>query len=97
MKDLPDDMRRDKALMADLGTYWYTDQALSKFVSEIQTAYPDSLIIVTGDHSRRIIPFGSSLYPGAESTIGRNIAHRLPCIIGNLLLNYLVSCILAVI
>ena len=69
MKDLPDDMRRDKALMADLGTYWYTDQALSKFVSEIQTAYPDSLIIVTGDHSRKIIPFGSSLYPGAESTI----------------------------
>lgn len=63
MKDLPEEMRKNKALMADLGTYWYTDQALSKFVSDVQVAYPDSLIIVTGDHSRKIIPFGSPLYP----------------------------------
>ena len=38
-------------------------KALSKFVSDVQVAYPDSLIIVTGDHSRKIIPFGSPLYP----------------------------------
>lgn len=69
MKDLPEEMRKNKVLMADLGTYWYTDQALSKFVSDVQKTYPDSLIIVTGDHSRKIIPFGSSLYPQAGPMI----------------------------
>lgn len=67
--ELPEDMKHDKTLLADLGTYWYTDQALSIFVEKIQKQFPTSLIMVTGDHSRKIIPFRSSLYPNMESSI----------------------------
>ena len=34
-----------------LGTYWYSDRAITKFIEEIKAQFPDSLIVVTGDHS----------------------------------------------
>lgn len=36
----------------DIGTYAYCDDALSQFVQHIQETYEDSLVIVTGDHTR---------------------------------------------
>lgn len=42
-QELPDDMKRRQNLLADLETYWYTDQALSAFVEQVQQRFPDSL------------------------------------------------------
>lgn len=68
-QELPDDMKRRQNLLADLETYWYTDQALSAFAEQVQQRFPDSLILVTGDHSRKVIPFGSTLYPDRECSV----------------------------
>lgn len=38
------------------GTYWYADKALQNFVDNIIKTYPDSLVIITGDHSSLPIP-----------------------------------------
>ena len=38
----------------DIGTYAYCDDSLSHFVRHIQETYEDSLVIVTGDHTRRL-------------------------------------------
>lgn len=35
----------------NLGTFWFSDQAIGKFLRTMKEAYPDSLFIVTGDHS----------------------------------------------
>ena len=51
MPDIPEEVRHDKARAMQLGTHWYTDQAIGRFIEEMRTAYPDSLFIVTGDHS----------------------------------------------
>lgn len=45
--DICDNKERRKAL----GTARYADQAVSRFISEIKEAFPDSLILYTGDHS----------------------------------------------
>lgn len=81
-QELPDDMKRRQNLLADLETYWYTDQALSAFVEQVQQRFPDSLILVTGDHSRKVIPFGSTLYPDRECSVRENTARPLPCTTG---------------
>ena len=69
LSELPESMRKNKSLVADLGTYWYSDRSLGRFVNNVRQLYPDCLIIVTGDHSRNIIPFGSELYPKKEATV----------------------------
>ena len=40
--------------VSDIATYAYCDYYLSEFVRYIQDLYEDSLIIVTGDHTRRL-------------------------------------------
>ena len=35
---------------------WYTDKCIGEFVREIQKKYPDSLFVITGDHSSRYKP-----------------------------------------
>ena len=52
-----------------LGTYWYSDRAVAKFVDEIRAAYPDSLIFVTGDHSAGPIPLDRGIIPRTEVTL----------------------------
>lgn len=48
--DIPETVRKNRAKVASLGTYWYAEQALFKFVDTIKKKFEDSLIIVTGDH-----------------------------------------------
>lgn len=72
LKDAPQWVRDDKELVASLGTYWYCDQAQFDFVEAIQKAYPDALIVVTGDHSKLIIPFGEGLVSERRET-GREL------------------------
>ena len=46
-KDLRSNWTRNK----ELATYRYSDKALFRFVEAMKEAYPDSLFVVTGDHS----------------------------------------------
>lgn len=43
-------VRKDSLKYRGLACAWYADQALCRFIDEMQAAYPDSLFIVTGDH-----------------------------------------------
>lgn len=47
---IPDSVRNNSSKVANLGTYWYAEQALFDFVDAMKEAFDDSLIIVTGDH-----------------------------------------------
>ncbi len=51
MPDMPEAIRRDKKRCKEIATGRYADRAITDFVHRIQDEYPDSLIIITGDHS----------------------------------------------
>ncbi len=51
LKKLPDYLYK---YVEDIGTYAYCDCYLSQFVRYVQETYEDSLVIVTGDHTRRL-------------------------------------------
>ena len=50
---LPEALREDEELLRELGHYWYADRELAHFVQAIKTQYPDSLIVIVGDHADR--------------------------------------------
>ena len=51
MPDVGADLRSNKTRNKELATYRYSDKAIFTFVESMQQLYPDSLFIVTGDHS----------------------------------------------
>lgn len=51
MPDVGEDLRSNKTRNKELATYRYSDKALFRFVEAMKEAYPDSLFVVTGDHS----------------------------------------------
>ena len=51
MPDVGEDLRSNKTRNKELATYRYSDKAIFTFVESMQQLYPDSLFIVTGDHS----------------------------------------------
>lgn len=51
MPDVGEDLRSNKTRSKELATYRYSDKAIFTFVESMQQLYPDSLFIVTGDHS----------------------------------------------
>lgn len=51
MPDVGEDLRSNKTRNKELATYHYSDKAIFTFVESMQQLYPDSLFIVTGDHS----------------------------------------------
>lgn len=57
MPNMPEGMKKDKAVWRTLGASWYADQALIRLAEEMKEAFPDSMIIITGDHSSPLIPF----------------------------------------
>lgn len=50
---LPDDISKDDATLNELGHIWYADQAIGEFVKKAEQQKPDSLFVITGDHSER--------------------------------------------
>ena len=50
---LPPEVREDQDLLRELGHYWYATQETTKFVKTIKEKYPDSLIVIVGDHADR--------------------------------------------
>ena len=51
MPDVGEDLRSNKTRNKELATYRYSDKAIFNFVKSMKDAYPDSLFVVTGDHS----------------------------------------------
>ncbi len=69
MPEVPERIRRDRAIQKVLGTYWYSDRAIERFVSSVREAFPDSLVIVTGDHAALPIPMHMGLIPRQDVTL----------------------------
>lgn len=67
MPEAPRDIRRNKEIQKNLGTFWFSDQALGKFIRTMRKAYPDCLFILTGDHSIDMSPV-----LGKTSLMGRD-------------------------
>ena len=51
MPDAPAAIKEDKAIQKELGTFWFSDQAVGRFIQTMRKAYPDCLFIVTADHA----------------------------------------------
>jgi hypothetical protein len=73
MPEAPSAIWQDARVMRQLGVYWYADQALSAFVHDMQQTYPDSLILVTGDHSTGIIPYQCGVIERSEPTLREQV------------------------
>lgn len=51
MPEVGEDLRSNKTRNKELATYRYSDKAIFNFVEAMKEEYPDSLFLVTGDHS----------------------------------------------
>lgn len=51
LKDVGEDIRGNEERRKAFSTARYADQAVQSFIKEIQTRFPDALILYTGDHS----------------------------------------------
>ena len=51
MPNLGDDLKSNKKRNKELATYRYSDKAIFNFVNAMKETFPDSLFVVTGDHS----------------------------------------------
>ena len=51
MTDAPAAIKEDRAIQKELGTFWFSDQAIGRFIQTMRKAYPDCLFIVTADHA----------------------------------------------
>ena len=50
---LPADIANDENTLNELGHIWYSDKTMGDFVAQAEKQLPDSLFIITGDHSER--------------------------------------------
>lgn len=47
------DISKDDKVLTELGHIWYADKTMGDFVKAAEKNHPDSLFIITGDHSER--------------------------------------------
>ena len=69
MPEVPERLRRNREAQKVLGTYWYSDRAIERFVASVRQAFPDSLVIVTGDHAALPIPMNMGLLSRQDVTL----------------------------
>ena len=72
MKDAPEvaaRIARDKKVSRRIASIWYADQALIRFAERMKKDFPDSLIIITGDHSFGALPYEYDVAKRREPTI----------------------------
>lgn len=50
---LPKDIASDEKTLTELGHIWYADKTMGDFVAQAQKLQPDSIFVITGDHSER--------------------------------------------
>lgn len=73
MSDAPESLLKNGKMMKQMAGIWYADQALIKFVEEMQAAYPDSLFVVTGDHTTGLIPFKCGVVKRTEPNLRESV------------------------
>lgn len=52
-KKLPPSIANTEENLTSIGHFWYADQQMGQFVERTQNKLPDTLFIITGDHSER--------------------------------------------
>lgn len=50
---LPASISKDEKTVTELGHIWYADKTMGDFVHKAEKKHPDSLFVITGDHSER--------------------------------------------
>lgn len=50
---LPPDISNNEENLTELGHIWYADKTMGEFVQKSEKMIPDSLFVITGDHSER--------------------------------------------
>ena len=69
MPDLPEVIFKDHGSFRRLACWWYADKALNDFAEDMRNLFPDSLFIITGDHSTGVIPFSTGFMERTEPTL----------------------------
>ena len=69
MPEAPESLKKDKATWRKMGGIWYADQSLVHFIETMKAAYPDSLVVVTGDHTTGLIPFEHGVIERREPSL----------------------------
>ncbi|SHE94086.1 LTA synthase family protein [Schwartzia succinivorans] len=72
LKDAPAKVRQKDMALREAGGVWYTDQALAHFIEDMQKTYPDSLIILTGDHAAHFVEYDCDIVPRTMATLREN-------------------------
>ena len=73
MPDAPKAVRRSLKVQKKLGCYWYTDWALFRFIRKMQSFFPDSLFVITGDHAMHALPFDHGIAPRTQPTLRERV------------------------
>ena len=50
---LPKSISKDEKTVTELGHIWYADKTMGDFVRKAEKKHPDTLFVITGDHSER--------------------------------------------
>ena len=50
---LPDSIPNDEKILTELGHFWYADHVMGNFIENTNRKIPQSLFVITGDHSER--------------------------------------------
>jgi len=69
MPEIPDKLRHDDIQARRFMGVCYADRCLMNFVEDMRKQYPDSLFIITGDHSAAVLPFDKGILPRNYQTI----------------------------
>lgn len=69
MPEMPDKLRRDTMEARRFMGVCYADRCLMNFIEDMRKQYPDSLFIVTGDHSAAVLPYDKGILPRNYQTI----------------------------
>ena len=69
MPGIPQQLKNDKKMMRRLAAAWYADRCLLNFVERMKRVFPDSLFVITGDHSAGLIPYQYGLVERREPSL----------------------------
>lgn len=69
MPEMPKKLRRDNREARRFMGVCYADRCIMDFVEDMRKEYPDSLFIVTGDHSAAVLPYDKGVIPRNYQTI----------------------------
>ncbi len=69
MAEAPDDIKKNKSLQQNLGTFGLSDRAVADFMDKMIKEWPDSLFVVTADHAIAMTPLENTSLMKRECSI----------------------------